>query len=234
MIVKTPVPITPLQKGLTRSRPITSRGRARYERMIDAAEILFSERPYGEISINEIVKRSGGSLANVYKWFGGKDELLLAMIKRRILKAKQSIEAMNLQNKSLEVALEQLIDSLTNFAPTQLVRSVLCHSQIFSGHSVEIGQFFDANLLAPLISTIEGLKTAHRIEFFLDSTELVRLIIRYIRGVMIEKTLSDTNEGDLFIQARESLKVVIRTLIRPKANKTFRAKCAGQHYARKK
>jgi len=53
---------------------------ARREAMLEAALELFLERGYAGISLNEVVKRSGGSLATLYELFGGKLGLLKACV----------------------------------------------------------------------------------------------------------------------------------------------------------
>ena len=46
---------------------------------MDAARHLFAMRGYENTSIAQIVSRSGGSLATFYKFFGGKDGVLIAL-----------------------------------------------------------------------------------------------------------------------------------------------------------
>lgn len=53
---------------------------ARREAMLQAALELFLERGYAGISLNDVVKRSGGSLATLYELFGGKLGLLRACV----------------------------------------------------------------------------------------------------------------------------------------------------------
>lgn len=52
--------------------PQTRRGLERHEKILEAAGEVFAEQGYSQASINEIVKRSGGSLGTVYKFFGNK------------------------------------------------------------------------------------------------------------------------------------------------------------------
>ncbi|WP_029935257.1 TetR/AcrR family transcriptional regulator [Thiomicrospira pelophila] len=52
--------------------PLTKRGYERHERILEAAGEVFAEQGYAGASINEIVRRSGGSLGTVYKFFGNK------------------------------------------------------------------------------------------------------------------------------------------------------------------
>lgn len=63
--------------------PSTQRGRERREKILAAAESIFFETGYEAASVNEIVKRSGGSLATLYKLFGTKEELFKSLVVSR-------------------------------------------------------------------------------------------------------------------------------------------------------
>ena len=61
----------------------SSRRDARRHAMLDAALELFLEKGYGAVSLNEVVRRSGGSLSTLYDLFGGKLGLLKACVAER-------------------------------------------------------------------------------------------------------------------------------------------------------
>ena len=65
--------MTAAKPDLARPNP---KREARRDAMLDAALELFLERGYGAISLTDVVKRSGGSLATLYELFGGKLGLL--------------------------------------------------------------------------------------------------------------------------------------------------------------
>ena len=58
----------------------SGRRERRRQAIIDAARDLFVERGYDAVSLSEIVKRSGGSLATLYALFDGKAGLLGAIV----------------------------------------------------------------------------------------------------------------------------------------------------------
>ncbi|WP_447955762.1 TetR/AcrR family transcriptional regulator [Vreelandella sp. EE7] len=64
--------------------PLTSRGVARRERLLDAARDVFLEQGYAGASVNDVVARAGGSLATLYKQFGNKEGLFTAAMERHI------------------------------------------------------------------------------------------------------------------------------------------------------
>lgn len=56
-----------------------SRGEARRQAFLDAAMDVFLEQGFETASVNEIVRRAGGSLATLYQQFGSKEGLFLAV-----------------------------------------------------------------------------------------------------------------------------------------------------------
>ncbi|MET0182981.1 MAG: TetR/AcrR family transcriptional regulator [Caulobacterales bacterium] len=57
-----------------------SRGEQRRIAFLQAASDVFLEQGYEAASVNEVVRRAGGSLATLYSQFGNKDGLFWAMI----------------------------------------------------------------------------------------------------------------------------------------------------------
>jgi AcrR family transcriptional regulator len=62
-------------------RPRMSRA-DRERQMLDVAEEVFAERGYGAVSMEEIAERVGLSKPMLYEYFGSKEGLLLAVIRR--------------------------------------------------------------------------------------------------------------------------------------------------------
>jgi len=60
------------------------RGEVRMEKFLKAATVEFLERGYGNARLSDIVARSGGSLATLYRVFGGKKGLALAIMRESI------------------------------------------------------------------------------------------------------------------------------------------------------
>jgi AcrR family transcriptional regulator len=60
--------------------PKTSRGELRHAALLDAAEAVFLEQGYEGTSIDEIVRRVGGSKASLYAYFGSKEKLFWAVL----------------------------------------------------------------------------------------------------------------------------------------------------------
>lgn len=60
--------------------PITARGLARQQSFMDAATDLFLEKGYSRTTLSDIVERSKGSRATLYKQFGSKEGLLRKIV----------------------------------------------------------------------------------------------------------------------------------------------------------
>lgn len=56
---------------------------ARRERIIEEGERLFLSKGYAGASVNEIMRRAGGSLATLYNEFGSKEALFAEIMKQR-------------------------------------------------------------------------------------------------------------------------------------------------------
>lgn len=71
----------PAAKALKQTpAPSTRRGELRREALLEAARAVFLERGYAAASIDDVVKRTGGSKATVYQYFGNKEGLFGAMV----------------------------------------------------------------------------------------------------------------------------------------------------------
>lgn len=64
-------------------RSTDTRREERRRAILDAAEAMFLENDFPRVSLNAIVRKSGGSLATVYEMFGNKQGLLRAVVHRR-------------------------------------------------------------------------------------------------------------------------------------------------------
>lgn len=62
---------------------LSGKAEPRCTKIIDVAHRLFLDRGYENVSMNDIVKESGGSLATVYKHFGNKSQLLIKVLEHK-------------------------------------------------------------------------------------------------------------------------------------------------------
>lgn len=59
---------------------LNAAGRKRRNEMVEAAYALFMEKGYASVSVDDIIRVSGGSKSSVYKYFGSKEGILKAVI----------------------------------------------------------------------------------------------------------------------------------------------------------
>lgn len=63
---------------------MSKRGHQRYEMIMKVALELFLEKGYENTSLSDIIDKSGGSLASIYKFFNNKEGLFKAIVERSI------------------------------------------------------------------------------------------------------------------------------------------------------
>ncbi|WP_342595440.1 TetR/AcrR family transcriptional regulator [Salinicola lusitanus] len=90
------------------SPPTTARGRQRRDALLDAAQQLFLEHGYGQVSVNDIVGRAGGSLSTLYRHFGNKEGLFQAMVERRSHHIYGTLTDEGVDELAIEAALQRL------------------------------------------------------------------------------------------------------------------------------
>lgn len=73
--------------------PARVRAEARVQRFLDAAVEVMAEAPEGELTVQEVVDRSGQSLRSFYQSFAGKHELLLAVLEEAIRATTERLAA---------------------------------------------------------------------------------------------------------------------------------------------
>lgn len=84
----------------------------RCQRFVEVAQELFLERGFAGASVNEVVRRAGGSLATLYAEFGTKDDLFEAVMKRRAAMMFADIINSKFQAPDMSTELLQLAQRL--------------------------------------------------------------------------------------------------------------------------
>jgi AcrR family transcriptional regulator len=82
------------QRAVSKSlRNARSRAERRIQQLLDAAFELIDEKGTADFTIQEVVDRSKQSLRGFYQYFGGKDELLFALLEENIREATLVLRA---------------------------------------------------------------------------------------------------------------------------------------------
>jgi AcrR family transcriptional regulator len=80
------------QRAVSRSlNAARSRAEERVQRYLDAAFSLIDEKGSTEFTIQEVIDRSEQSLRGFYQYFGGKDELLLALFEETVRESAEDL-----------------------------------------------------------------------------------------------------------------------------------------------
>jgi AcrR family transcriptional regulator len=85
------------------------------DKILNSAEILFSEKGYYATSMDEIVSKSGFSKGAIYSYFTSKEDLFLALQEKQLASSLEQLEALFEPSDSaltkLEKALEMIFES---------------------------------------------------------------------------------------------------------------------------
>lgn len=110
----------------------SERRERRRQAMIDAARALFVERGYDAVSLSEIVKRSGGSLATLYELFENKHGLLTAIVASEDFQTHERIDEVVARGGSPAKVLAEIagiiVDGFSDPEKIGLVRIVMGES----------------------------------------------------------------------------------------------------------
>lgn len=209
----------------SRSEPATKRGDERRRAFLRTAAQLFEDRGFADVSINEIVRRSGGSLATVYRWFGGKDELFFAVFDELLQNAGQRFRAVELTGETAEDDFRIILEAIFAFQPFRLVRFLL----FGAGKIVEkrnealekVAEYVDREL----IDLFERIYEKHQIRSDFSARELAFLFVRTTRGRLVELTLDPNDVGRQYEAIRLTLRM-LTALVEPQ-NGAKRKQCGA-------
>jgi AcrR family transcriptional regulator len=131
--------------------PRTSRGEQRHAALLEAAEEVFLEHGYEGTSIDEIVRRVGGSKASLYAYFGSKEKLFWAVLdqlKDRFIEqmAVPSVADEDIEGTLLAVA-RKLLAVFLDPAQCRLFRTMIAESARFPELARD---FFESGMRMPL------------------------------------------------------------------------------------
>lgn len=118
----------PAGSGALRTRrnvALGTRGEQRVEQFIEAATDLFLEKGYRNTRLADIVARTGGSLATLYRVFGDKEGLVHAIMERSIRSFGEGLDILRDTDVPPEHALYAAADRMVSeiLSPARIV----CH-----------------------------------------------------------------------------------------------------------
>lgn len=93
--------------------PQQARSRARFERLLDAAEAILAERGYEAATTNAIAERAGTSIGALYGFFSNRDAVLRALAHRYSDGLRTNLEGM-LTPEVLQLPLPELVGRIVD------------------------------------------------------------------------------------------------------------------------
>ncbi|WP_110670443.1 TetR/AcrR family transcriptional regulator [Salinicola halophilus] len=135
----------PPRHPTARHSPTTQRGLKRREALLDAAQRLFLERGFSQVSVNDIVAEAGGSLSTLYRHFGNKEGLFQAMVERRSHHVYATLTGDDIDELPVEAALIRFGTSLLHKAMDDEALGIYREVVAESPRQPELARrFFDA------------------------------------------------------------------------------------------
>ncbi len=95
--------------------PRQGRSRATLERLLRAGEALVEERPFDEVTVDEIVQRAGSSKGAFYTRFRDKESLLATMARNYYAQAHYTADAVLSPERWRGAAPQEIVRSLVTF-----------------------------------------------------------------------------------------------------------------------
>jgi len=192
------------------------RGEVRTEKFLQAATIEFLERGYGNARLSDIVARSGGSLATLYRVFGGKKGLALAIMRESISSFAESMSVLLDPDTPPETALYTATDRMV--AETLTPQRIVVHRIVinqglefpelrdwFFEHGTApmhqaLSQYFEREHAAGRLCISSADNAAHQFRKMVFSA----IVMHSANGILTPDDIPATQQ-----QARESVRIFL-------------------------
>ncbi|MGP1561442.1 MAG: TetR/AcrR family transcriptional regulator [Helicobacteraceae bacterium] len=122
----------------------SKRASLRYEKFLDAAFEVFVEKGFEGAQLSQIIKKAGGSLATLYKYFDSKEGLFEVILKQKFEHTLSKINSSQIfKQATLETALKEFgcifLDTIFKDEAVALSRLLLSEG---SKNNAELGNIF--------------------------------------------------------------------------------------------
>lgn len=109
------------------------------QRIIEAAKLLFQEKPYSSIGVREIAKQAGCSHTAIYLYFKNKDEILYEVTKAPLEELYQTLKEIVTEAQAPQEKLLQMAHAYLDFGFTHQNTNRLLF--LVDGERVELEEF---------------------------------------------------------------------------------------------
>ena len=173
----------------------TKKGNLRRKKLLETAARLFLEKGFDETSLNEIVKIAGGSLSTIYKYFGDKEKLFIAVFKFSLEQTQSELEKIPPVAVSGASAQEYLRHAVEVIYRGGFEKKFIC----FFSYGIRSLTFrklvlniIEEKIIAPLRQIFQTIENGG-VRFTLGKEETLLTVIRLVRGTSLEFIIDGEN-----------------------------------------
>ncbi len=192
--------------------PQTERGRARRKKILMVAERLFEEQG-ARVSISSIIRETGGSLSDVYKWFGCKDDLFWGALCERLFLVRSSFEAIRFSGTSVAEDITTLVEHIASNIPFKLLSVALLETNVLGSRRQEALTRIEDCTNVPITNIFQRIRLERGVSFRLTDKELAYIVVRYFRGVLVEMALGAENCVQRLADSKRLLVSILNSFI---------------------
>ncbi|MFC7336902.1 TetR/AcrR family transcriptional regulator [Haloferula chungangensis] len=120
---------------MTKTKSKAASGVATRQRLLEAAELLFSEQGFDAVSVRDITEKAGANVAAVNYHFNSREHLVELVMERYINPINDErlarLEALEKRSGSKSLALEEVLDAFVRPFVTQVRRSELSENMFY-------------------------------------------------------------------------------------------------------
>jgi len=144
---------------------LQDRGVARKQAFLQAAREVFLEQGYEAASVNDVVRRAGGSLSTLYAQYGNKEGLFQAVLVDQHERFTNALIVDGLESMSLEAALQKIGEQ---FVRTMMARDNLAFFRLIVGEGRKfpepLQRYISSGGADKVLTAISGVLQAHGID----------------------------------------------------------------------
>ncbi|MDQ9095827.1 TetR family transcriptional regulator [Bacillus licheniformis] len=184
----------------------------KYEKILQAAIEVISEKGLDKASISDIVKKAGTAQGTFYLYFSSKNALIPAIAENLLTHSLDHIKSKVDGTMSFWTALDIMIDETFNMTELHQDIIVLCYSGLAFDHSMEKWEA----IYQPYYSWLEGL-----IEKAVEKNEVIpainvrwtaRMIINFVENTAERYYIGAENDEELSVFKKEIFTFLKRSI----------------------
>lgn len=180
---------------------------ARRQQILDAAARCFARDGFHNTSVHDIVRESGISAGLVYRYFAGKEDMIVAIVTEWHERRRAVVES---STEDFADLVSGYLGLLRSIGDPDARAGLRLGVQVWAEavRSPRIGELTRSGIDAPRSGAAKRVKSAQRngeLPADLDPDSLVRIFIAVYQGLALQTVLDDDLDHDAFVRTLESL-----------------------------